>query len=136
MSREWYDFLYPLIVEHLPSIYTPLADDQMRGMQMYPDGMKIFRAFQITPLEDLKVIILGQNPYHDGSATGIAFANDLNIKPNMSPSLQNILKEMRDDIGHKDLKYVLGEDHSEQGVLLLNMALTVEKGIADSHMDV
>lgn len=100
---------------------------------VYPSADKIFRAFNECPLDKLQVVILGQDPYHDGSATGLAFDNYIQQKKT-SPSLQNILKELK-----KDTDYAWDGQESalghlpEQGVLLLNTALTVEKGKAGSH---
>ena len=105
---------------------------------IYPEKENIFRAFKLCKYTDLKVVILGQDPYHDSvagipRATGLAFANnkDYNIK---SPSLRNIEKELRNSLKEeiKKLDYTI-EDWDKQGILLLNTALTVEKGRANSH---
>ena len=103
---------------------------------VYPSKTNVFRAFRETPWEDLRVVILGQDPYHDGSATGLAFANAWdpnNLK--ISPSLKKIEDyHNSEDIDHS--LFVLDtslESWTKQGVLLLNTALTVEKGLAGSH---
>lgn len=102
---------------------------------VYPEDTKtVFRAFRETQLDEVKVVILGQDPYHDGSADGLAFSNSGGTMDNISPSLKNILKEVENDVGFKspapdpDLSR-----WAEQGVLLLNTALTVEEGQAGSH---
>lgn len=102
---------------------------------VYPETAdKIFRCFKETPLNDVKVVILGQDPYHDGSATGLAFANE--NKDKMSPSLKNILDEVYDDIYGNIGPYPNPnlEHWAKQGVLLLNKSLTVVKGIPLSHV--
>ena len=107
---------------------------------IYPDRKDIFKAFRLTPFDEVKVVILGQDCYHDGSADGLAFSNS---KSNtISPSLKNILKEIDDEFpenkdiithGRLDLQDL--SRWSKQGVLLLNAALTVEKGKAGSHLE-
>lgn len=107
---------------------------------IYPDRKDIFKAFKLTPFNEVKVVILGQDCYHDGSADGLAFSNS---KSNtISPSLKNILKEIEDEFpenkdiithGRLDLQDL--SRWSKQGVLLLNVALTVEKGKAGSHLE-
>lgn len=100
----------------------------------------IFKAFKLTPLDSVKVIIIGQDPYHDGSATGLAFDNTwvkALSKKGMSPSLRNIITEMGEDLDHK-IYVEQGEETilqhlTSQGVLLLNAALTVEKRSPISH---
>lgn len=99
---------------------------------IYPPSDKIFKAYRMTPYEDVKVVILGQDPYHDGSATGLAFANNSYNK--ISPSLRNIFKELENDIGFHDIQPDPSLEHwAEQGVLLLNTSLTVDKANPDSH---
>ena len=100
----------------------------------YPDKKDIFRAFELCPLEKLKVVILGQDPYHDGSATGLAFSNRSDSK-SISPSLRNILQEVEDNAydGFKLEQDLNLERWAKQGVLLLNTALTVEKSNPGSH---
>ena len=107
---------------------------------IYPDRKDIFKAFRLTPFDEVKVVILGQDCYHDGSADGLAFSNS---KSNTtSPPLKNILKEIEDEFpenkdiithGRLDLQDL--SRWSKQGVLLLNAALTVEKGKAGSHLE-
>ncbi len=98
---------------------------------IYPPRDKVFAAFQATELKNVKVVILGQDPYHGpGQAQGLSFSVPNSVVA--PPSLQNILKELRDDIGVK-------EDHdltawAEQGVLLLNACLTVPAGQANGHV--
>ena len=100
---------------------------------VFPEKQNIFKAFSLTKLEDLKVVILGQDPYHGfGQAQGLAFSTPANIKN--PPSMQNILKEIQSDLGKKSIC----EDGdltpwAKQGVLLLNTILTVEEAKPKSH---
>ena len=100
---------------------------------VFPEKQNIFKAFSLTKLENLKVVILGQDPYHGfGQAQGLAFSTPTNIKN--PPSMQNILKEIENDLGKKSIC----EDGdltpwAKQGVLLLNTILTVEEAKPKSH---
>ncbi|RXJ94065.1 uracil-DNA glycosylase [Arcobacter sp. AHV-9/2010] len=100
---------------------------------VFPEKENIFKAFSLTKLDNLKVVILGQDPYHGfGQAQGLAFSTPANIKN--PPSMQNILKEIESDLGKKSLC----EDGdltswAKQGVMLLNTILTVEESKPKSH---
>ena len=100
---------------------------------VFPEKQNIFKAFYLTKLDNLKVVILGQDPYHGfGQAQGLAFSTPANIKN--PPSMQNILKEINSDLGKKSIC----EDGdltpwAKQGVLLLNTILTVEEAKPKSH---
>src|SRR3989344_214845 len=100
---------------------------------VYPPPKHIFRAFDLTPFEDVKVVILGQDPYHGPrQANGFCFAVENGMR--LPPSLQNIFKEIESDLGEK-LKNRSGdlERWAKQGVLLLNATLTVRAHLANSH---
>lgn len=100
--------------------------------KVYPHPKHIFRAFDLTPFEDVKVVILGQDPYHGaGQAIGLSFA--VNDGVTLPPSLRNIYKEIESDLGIKP--HTSGDltRWAMQGVLLLNATLTVEAGKAGSH---
>lgn len=99
---------------------------------VYPPGEKIFNAFNCCPLGKVKVVIIGQDPYHGpGQANGLCFSVNEGIKP--PPSLMNIFKELRDDIG-KDISSSGNLEHwAKQGVLMLNATLTVRARSAGSH---
>lgn len=99
---------------------------------IYPQGNKIFNAFEKCTFEDTKVVILGQDPYHgEGQANGLAFSVADGIK--VPPSLVNIFKEVKTDIGTDIPKSGNLERWAEQGVLLLNATLTVRATVAGSH---
>ena len=99
---------------------------------VYPPGNKIFNAFEKCSFEDTKVVILGQDPYHGaGQANGLAFSVADGIK--VPPSLVNIFKEVKSDIGTEIPKSGNLERWAEQGVLLLNATLTVRATVAGSH---
>jgi uracil-DNA glycosylase len=108
----------------------------MKG-DVYPAKENVFRAFRETPFDDVKITIVGQDCYHGGEATGLAFAND-NKKLVPSPSLRNILQEVEDDCydGFDFSRTTNFEltDWASQGVFLINMALTVRKNEPGSHV--
>ncbi|EGK10949.1 MAG: uracil-DNA glycosylase [Psychrobacter sanguinis] len=121
-----------LTSQNMDNLREFLRQEYSAGKTIYPKGSQMFNAFNLTPLSEVKVVILGQDPYHGpGQAMGLSFSVPKIIpKP---PSLNNILKEMADDIGtvpsrHGDLTH-----WAKQGVLLLNASLTVEEGDAGSH---
>ena len=99
---------------------------------IYPKQTEIFKAFRNTSYEDTKVVILGQDPYHgEGQAEGLSFSVKLGVqKP---PSLQNIFKELSDDLGYEIPKNGSLVSWTEEGVLLLNTVLTVEASKPASH---
>lgn len=106
--------------------------------QVAPKKENIFKAFELCDYNDLKIVILGQDPYHDfigknPRANGLAFANDIDTL-HLSPSLKNIHKELESDLGELVLDFDCSlENWAKQGVLLLNTALTVKKGAPISH---
>ncbi len=108
-------------------------DKRYETTTVFPEKQNIFKAFHLTKLDNLKVVILGQDPYHGfGQAQGLAFSTPANIKN--PPSMQNILKEIQSDLGKKSIC----EDGdltpwAKQGVLLLNTILTVEEAKPKSH---
>ncbi len=99
---------------------------------VYPKGSDIFRAFNTTPLENVKVVILGQDPYHGkGQAHGLCFSVPKEIT--FPPSLNNIFKEYQDDLGYERPQSGNLEHWAKEGVLLLNATLTVRANQAGSH---
>ncbi|NLN73442.1 MAG: uracil-DNA glycosylase [Bacteroidales bacterium] len=101
---------------------------------IYPKGSDIFNAFNFTPFNKLKLVILGQDPYHgEGQAHGLCFSVPHGIK--IPPSLVNIYKEMESDLGIKSPQHGNLEKWAKQGVFLLNATLTVRKNQAGSHQN-
>lgn len=102
---------------------------------VYPPREQLFRAFELTPFEQVRVVILGQDPYHGvGQANGLAFSVAEGIP--LPPSLRNIFQELYDDLGGTPLKGGDLTHWAEQGVLLLNTALSVKAGEANSHSNI
>lgn len=111
-----------------------LLAERDRGKRIFPKGGEWFRALDLTPLEKVRVVILGQDPYHGlGQAHGLCFSVRHGVQP--PPSLVNIFKELESDVGVKPARHGFLEHWAEQGVLLLNSVLTVELGRAASHRE-
>ena len=109
-----------------------LHHEKAAGKRIYPPGSQIFNAFELTPVDKLKVVILGQDPYHGpGQAHGLSFSVPEGIPA--PPSLKNIFKEIETDLGIRMSGYPNLEKWARQGVLLLNAVLTVQAGAAASH---
>ncbi|WP_110708753.1 uracil-DNA glycosylase [Salinicola sp. CR57] len=109
-----------------------LAQEKAAHKVIYPHSSHWFRAFELTPLERVKVVILGQDPYHGPhQAHGLCFS----VRPGVPtpPSLQNIYKELATDVGTTPVNHGFLESWAQQGVMLLNSVLTVEQGNAGSH---
>ncbi len=126
----WHEAIKQKLPEHYFRKINQFLDHVYAAGTVYPPREKVFAAIQTTALEDVKVVILGQDPYHGpGQAQGLSFSVPQTIPA--PPSLQNILKELADDIGPRE-----GHDltaWAEQGVLLLNACLTVPAGQANGH---
>jgi len=109
-----------------------LRSEKQQGKVIYPDSKNIFNAFNSAPLDQVKVVILGQDPYHGpGQAHGLCFSVQPQVPP--PPSLKNIFKELQRDLGCPIPNHGYLQSWAEQGVLLLNATLTVEQGQAGSH---
>ena len=101
-------------------------------VRVFPEEKNVFRALELTPFESVKVVILGQDPYHGfGQAHGLSFSVQKGIP--LPPSLRNIYKELQEDLGGELPTEGDLSDWAKQGVLLLNTVLTVEEGNANSH---
>lgn len=117
---------------YFQNIVTHLKTEREQGKIIFPKGADIFRAFNTTPLDKVKLVIIGQDPYHGaGQAHGLCFSVQKGIAP--PPSLLNIFKELKENIGipipeHGDLTH-----WAEQGVFLLNASLSVRSGEPMSH---
>ena len=133
IEQSWKDILSgEFDKEYFFKLTDFVRNEYLSGKKIYPDAKNIFNAFNLCPFESVKVVIIGQDPYHEpGQAHGLCFSV-LPPTPN-PPSLQNIYKEIESDIGHPsvtngDLTY-----WANQGVLLLNSTLTVQAHLAASH---
>ena len=136
--------LHPSWLEHLKeefqkdymlNLKKKLLELKNKKIIFYPQGDKIFNAFNLTPLNNIKVVILGQDPYHGpNQAHGLCFSVPQSVKP--PPSLVNIFKELESDTGKKRNYHDGNLEHwARQGVFLLNTTLTVEKSKPLSHRD-
>lgn len=117
---------------YFPLIKQFIVEQKAKGKTVYPPGALVFNAFNLTPYNQLKVVILGQDPYHGpGQAEGLCFSVPQGIKP--PPSLVNIFKELKTDLGITPPNHGSLVKWAQQGVLLLNASLTVNAGEANSH---
>lgn len=129
------DWLEPMGEEFKKPYYKKLYEkvkEEYQTRLIFPDANDIFNAFEFTPLSKVKVVILGQDPYHDvGQAHGLCFS----VKPDVKipPSLVNIYKELHDDVGCVIPNNGYLVKWAEQGVLMLNTVLTVRAHAANSH---
>ena len=111
-----------------------LVAQREAGKRIFPKGREWFRALDLTPPDRVRVVILGQDPYHgEGQAHGLCFSVQPGVRP--PPSLVNIYKELESDLGVRPSRHGFLEHWARQGVLLLNSVLTVEMGIAASHRE-
>lgn len=117
--------------DYYKELHQFLAEEYQHH-EVYPDMYHIYSALELTPYEKVKVVILGQDPYHGPhQATGLSFSVQPGVK--IPPSLQNIYKELAADLGIPPAKHGYLKSWAEQGVLLLNTVLTVRAGMAYSH---
>lgn len=121
--------------EYMKELKKKLAEEMKSGDILYPSPKLIFNAFNFTPFKKVKVVILGQDPYHDkGQAHGLSFSAPNGVTP--PPSLVNIFKEIESDLSVKISKTNGNlENWAKQGVLLLNSILTVRANSPASHRD-
>ncbi|MCE9679371.1 uracil-DNA glycosylase [Shewanella sp. AS1] len=119
--------------EYFQNLQTFVENERAAGKAIYPAASDVFTAFKLTPLEKVRVVLIGQDPYHgEGQAHGLCFSVQPGIKP--PPSLVNIYKELATDIaGFTPPEHGYLAKWAEQGVLMLNTILTVEQGKAHSH---
>ena len=117
---------------YFASLVSFLRNEKAAGKVIYPPGSQIFRAFDLTPVQNVKVVILGQDPYHGpGQAHGLSFSVPSGVPA--PPSLKNIFKEIETDLGVRMSGHPNLENWARQGVLLLNAVLTVRAAEAASH---
>ena len=136
IEPSWKDALAPEFGKpYFEQLVRFLHQEKAAGKVIYPPGSLIFRAFELTPVNQVKVVILGQDPYHNpGEAMGLSFSVPDGVR--MPPSLRNIYKEIESDLGIRMSNCPNLEGWARQGVLLLNSFLTVEAGRAASHRDI
>ena len=133
IEQSWKD---ALAAEFDKDYFVKLTDfvraEYKSGKQIYPEPKNIFNAFNLCPLDNVRVVIIGQDPYHEpGQAHGLCFSVESGV--DLPPSLINIYKEINDDLGHKSITNGDLTAWAKQGVLLLNSTLTVQAHIAASH---
>ena len=131
-SNDWKDIIGDELEKPYYLALRQFLIGEYKTHTIFPDKRDIFNAFHLTPYHDIKVVLIGQDPYHaPGQAHGLSFS----VKPGvpLPPSLQNIYKELFDDVGVDNGKNGYLVPWAEQGVLLLNTVLTVRSGEAHSH---
>ena len=131
---SWSDILAPeKQQDYFKHTIQYVAQRRAEGITVFPPKEEVFNAFKVTPLEQVKVVILGQDPYHGpDQAHGLCFSVKPGVRP--PPSLLNMYKELATDIpGFEIPQHGHLQSWAEQGVLLLNTVLTVEQGQAHSH---
>ena len=118
--------------DYFRNIVLHIKTEKSQGKIIYPPGQQIFNAFNTTPFDKVKVVILGQDPYHGpGQAHGLCFSVQNGVPP--PPSLVNIFKELQEDIGFRIPNHGNLTNWAQQGVFLLNASLTVRAGEPMSH---
>ena len=132
IEKSWSDVLADEFAKPYFEQLTQFVRNEYRTSQIFPPGKQIFAAFDATPFNDVKVVIIGQDPYHgDRQANGLCFSVNEGIE--CPPSLINIFKELSDDLGVAMRTSGDLSDWARQGVLLLNSTLTVKAHCAGSH---
>lgn len=133
LSAAWLEHLQAEFTEpYMQELKDFLRQQKREGKVIYPAGAEYFGALDHTPLDQIKAVILGQDPYHGpGQAHGLCFSVPVGVKP--PPSLANIFKEISSDLGLAGATHGCLHHWADQGVLLLNSVLTVERGRAASH---
>jgi uracil-DNA glycosylase len=133
LHESWLTKLHPEFdAAYMASLKQFLVAERDAGKRIFPRASNWFHALDVTPLTDVRVVILGQDPYHgEGQAHGLCFSVQAGVTP--PPSLVNIYKEMKSDLGIEPPRHGHLEHWANQGVLLLNSVLTVEAGKAASH---
>ena len=131
-AQNWTDLLGPEKTEPYFQTLLDFVAERRTSAQVFPPGSQTFEALKLCKLENLKVVIVGQDPYHGpGQAHGLSFSVQVGVpKP---PSLKNIFKELHSDLGIEQPDHGCLASWAEQGVLMLNSVLTVERSKPQSH---
>lgn len=129
----WSEVLAPIKSSEYFETLWKKVNEQYKTQKCFPPKNQIFRALELTPFDDVEVVIIGQDPYHnDGQANGLCFSVSESVTA--PPSLKNIFTELKDDLNITRTKKEL-DDWGQQGVLLLNATLTVQAHQPNSHKD-
>jgi uracil-DNA glycosylase len=133
ISMTWTEVLAPIKnTDYFKNLWQTVKEEYASA-QCFPPKEQIFRALELTPFEDIEVVIIGQDPYHgDFQANGLCFS--VSDKVSAPPSLKNIYKELKDDLGIERASNEL-DSWAQQGVLMLNATLTVRAHSPNSHKD-
>lgn len=133
LEASWHDALkQELGKPYIESLKSFLIDERAGSVPIYPAEKDVFNAFSLTPLQDVKVVIIGQDPYHGpGQAHGLCFSVQEGVA--IPPSLKNIFKELSSDLGVTPPSHGCLTAWAKQGVLLLNTTLTVRESTPMSH---
>lgn len=133
ITENWFNILKDEFNKPYFISLQKFLDNEYKNYEIYPKVENIFNSLNLVKYEDVKVVILGQDPYHEpGQAHGLAFSVESGTLP---PSLQNIFKELNSDLNIPISKSGNLTPWAKQGVLLLNTVLTVRRGQANSHKD-
>lgn len=133
VGEEWYNTLAPILKGKEFSSDFNQINQELQSKVCYPSKENIFKAFELCKIEDLKCVLIGQDPYHDGCATGLCFDTD---GQKLTPSLRKINEEYDRQFPNDFNTNIMDGKLSHwavQGMLMINTALTVEKGKANSH---
>ena len=135
LTGRWLYFLQQEFTKnYMLGLYEFLQIQQQKGHQIFPEEPNIFRAFELTDFDNVKVVVLGQDPYHGfNQAHGLSFSVPIGVP--IPPSLLNIYKELETDVDFIRPNHGNLISWAEKGVLLLNSVLTVEEGKAASHQN-
>lgn len=132
INNSWQEILAPEFEKPYYRQLHQFLKQEYATQKIHPDMFHIYEALQLTPYEKVKVVILGQDPYHGvNQAHGLSFSVQPGVK--IPPSLQNIYKELQSDLGYPPVRHGYLTSWAKQGVLLLNTVLTVREGQAYSH---
>ena len=135
INNDWLDALKGEFKKPYYKKLFETVNEEYRTRQIFPPADDIFNAFHLTPLHNVKAVILGQDPYHNvGQAHGLCFSVKKGV--DIPPSLVNIYKELHDDLGCTIPNHGCLTKWAEQGVLMLNTVLTVRAHQANSHKDI
>jgi uracil-DNA glycosylase len=132
LHNHWYELLHDEFEKDYFKQLQQFLKEEEKQYEVYPAKENRFLAFEVTDYDDVKVVVLGQDPYHgDGQSHGLSFSVQKGVR--IPPSLRNIFKELHADIGVPIPSHGNLEHWAKQGVLLLNTVLTVRQGEANSH---